>query len=193
MALITDSGTPAVADPGVSAVRTARSVGAEVSIVPGPSAVTAALAASGFGADRFVFEGFLPRKGRARSERLAAIATEERSVVFFSVPHRLIEDLSDLANLCSPDRELCVGRELTKRFEEVWWGTVTEAAAHFGEQGPRGEFTVVVEGTSAPIPDVDDAVDLARSLAQEGMTRSEAAREAAHRTGVRRREIYDRM
>jgi 16S rRNA (cytidine1402-2'-O)-methyltransferase len=147
VALITDAGTPAVADPGVSAVRAAREEGALVTVVPGPSAVTASLAVSGFGADRFVFEGFLPRKPGERRRRLTEIAGEERSVVLFASPHRLAADLTDLAEACGPERQVAVCRELTKAFEEVWWGSLSDAVVSWGSRRARGEFTLVLEGS----------------------------------------------
>jgi 16S rRNA (cytidine1402-2'-O)-methyltransferase len=193
VALITDAGTPSVADPGVTAVRAARSVGADVSVVPGPSAVTAVLAASGFGADRFVFEGFLPKKAKLRSSRLVDVAAETRTVVLFSVPHRVVDDLSDLSEACGPTRQVCVARELTKRFEEIWWGSLSEAIEYFAGQSPRGEFTIAIEAGEAPPVDLDAAVTMARRLVEQGRSRSEAAREAAHQSGAHRREIYERM
>lgn len=193
VALITDAGTPSVADPGVSAVRAARDVGASVSIVPGPSAVTAAVAVSGFGADRFVFEGFLPRRGGDRRRRISQMAAETRTVVFFSAPRRLTVDLEDLAVAAGSDRRICVTRELTKRFEEVWWGTLGESVIHWSDHEPRGEFTLVLAPGPELVVDVDAAVEMAREFQSEGAGRSEAARRAAAETGVSRRDIYERM
>lgn len=193
IAVITDAGTPTVADPGVSAVRAAREVGANVSVVPGPSAVTAALAVAGFGGDRFVFEGFLPRRGRGREERLAQIAIEERPVVFFSSPRRVAADLTDLATHAGPQRTVCVARELTKRFEEVWWGTVTDAATEWTDREPRGEFTVVVSPAPPRSGDLDEAVAAARRLVDEGSSRSDAARTVAKERDLPRRSIYERL
>lgn len=191
VALLTDAGTPSVADPGVTAVAAARAAGARVSIVPGPSAATAALAVSGLPADRFAFEGFLPRKGDARRARLSALAHEERTAVVFVSPHRLEADLSDLAEAAGADRSVCVCRELTKLHEEVWWGTLGEAAAQWVE--PRGEFTLVIAGAESPEPSLDEAVALARTLVEDGLSPSAAARRAASLTGAARRQIYDRM
>jgi 16S rRNA (cytidine1402-2'-O)-methyltransferase len=190
VALISDSGMPGVADPGVSAVRVARDVGAAVSVIPGPSAVIAAVAVSGFGADRFVFEGFLPRKGRDRQRRIEQLALEARTAVFFSSPRRLIGDLTDLAAACGDDRPLCVARELSKRFEEIWWGPAGSAATHWNEAGPRGEFTVVVAAADRPV-DLEGAIEIAAELVEAGASRSEAARRAAAETGASRREIYE--
>jgi len=193
VALVTDAGTPSVADPGVVAVRAARRVGGIVSVIPGPSAVTAALAVSGFGGDRFTFEGFLPRKGADRRRRLEAIAAEDRTVVWFSSPRRVVADLGDLSVHTGPARQMCVARELTKQFEEVWWGTVVEAIARWTEIDPRGEFTIVLEpGVREPVT-LDAAVTMAQELVTEGSSRSEAARAVAHETGLARRSIYEKI
>lgn len=193
VALVTDAGTPGVSDPGVSAVRAARRVGAAVSVVPGPSAVTAALAVSGFGADRFVFEGFLPRKKRDRRAAVERLRHEGRTIVLFVSPHRFLADLADLREALGPDREICVARELTKLHEEVWWGTLAEALEEWSEHPPRGEITVVVEGAPPAPPDRAAAWERARALVSQGMSPSEAARIAASETGASRREIYRRL
>ena len=191
VALVTDAGTPALADPGVLAVRAARKAHGTVTVIPGPSAVTAALAVSGIGGDRFVFEGFLPRKGGERSRRLAAMAAEERPVVWFSSPRRLVADLEDLCAHAGDERPVCVTRELTKQFEEVWWGTLRGAIAKWTTTDPRGEFTLVMEPGQPEAITLEDAVERARGLMAGGATRSEAARSVAHQTGVARRSIYD--
>lgn len=191
VALVTDAGTPALADPGVLAVRAARRAGGVVSAIPGPSAVTAALAVSGFGGDRFAFEGFLPRKGGERGTRLSAMAAEDRPVLWFSSPRRVLVDLEDLAGFAGDDRQVCVARELTKQFEEVWWGSLREAIVKWTEIDPRGEFTLVLEPGVPVTPTLEAAVVLAKSLVADGATRSEAARTVAHQTGLARRSIYD--
>jgi 16S rRNA (cytidine1402-2'-O)-methyltransferase len=191
VALVTDAGTPAVSDPGVAAVAAARSVDAEVSIIPGPSAVTAAVAVSGFDADRFVFEGFLPRKGRKRQERLVALASETRTAIVFLSPHRIVEDLDDLASALGGGREVCIVRELTKLHEEVRWWRLARAVEEWSDRRPLGEYTLVIEGAAPAAPAVDRAVARARQLVEEGETRSAAARMAAAETGAGRREIYD--
>lgn len=191
VALITDAGTPSVSDPGVSAVAVARSGDAAISVIPGPSAVTAALTWSGFPAERFVFEGFLPRKGRARV--LAALAREGRTIVLFASPHRLLEDLDALAGALGSERAVCVTREITKKFEEAWWGTLAEARAEWSRREPRGEFTLVVAGADPAPMGVDQAVAEARRMMAEGSSRSEAARRAAAEGGLRKAEVYDRL
>ncbi len=192
VALITDAGMPGVADPGVSAVLVARRVGATVTVVPGPSAVTAAVAVSGFGADRFVFEGFLPRRGRDRRLRLEQVAGEERTVVLFGSPRRFLEDLVDLSEVCGPERPVCVARELSKRFEEVWWGSISTAIDRWTSIEPRGEFTIVLAPAEKAV-DLDEAIRRARQYVGQGSSRSEAARRAAAETGAPRRSIYEGM
>jgi 16S rRNA (cytidine1402-2'-O)-methyltransferase len=167
------------------------SVGATVSGVPGPSAVTFSLALAGLPAERFVFEGFLPRKGRARSERVSAITVEPRTVVLFCAPSRLADDLAALA-FGAGDRECVVLRELTKLHEEVWRGTVADAAAHWASVPARGEVTVVVGPADHDGPTVDDASARVTALVAGGLSRSEAVRQAAAETGVSRRELYER-
>ncbi|HUG75667.1 MAG TPA: 16S rRNA (cytidine(1402)-2'-O)-methyltransferase [Acidimicrobiia bacterium] len=192
VAVITDAGTPGISDPGLSAVRAAVSAGATVSGVPGPSAVTFSLALAGLPAERFVFEGFLPRKGRARSERISAVVVEPRTVVLFCAPSRLVDDLAALTTGGAGDRECVVLRELTKLHEEVWRGTVATAAAHWGSVPARGEVTVVVGPADPEGPTVDDASARVAALVADGLSRSEAVRQAAAETGVSRRELYER-
>jgi 16S rRNA (cytidine1402-2'-O)-methyltransferase len=194
VALVSDAGTPVISDPGASAVALAVASGATVTAIPGPSAVTLAIAMSGFDGDRFVFDGFLPRKGRERGAALSAIASEMRTVVLFASPHRVADDLVDLASACGGDRRVVVARELTKLHEEAWHGSLAEAAAEFaGPDRRRGEFTLVVEGAPAAEASIDDAVDLARGLIADGASTSDAVREAAGAVGVSRREVYDRI
>jgi 16S rRNA (cytidine1402-2'-O)-methyltransferase len=188
--LVTDAGMPSISDPGLLAVAAARSVGAPVTVVPGPSAVTAALAVSGLPSDRFVFEGFLPRAGADRRGRIRDIAAETRTVVFFSSPRRVGADLRDLAETTGDERHVCVARELTKLHEELWWGSVGEAVARFaGDQ--RGEFTIVLAGHPPRPPDLHAAVEAVRALVQEGESMSSAVRIVAERSGVSRRVLYE--
>lgn len=188
--LITDAGMPSISDPGVSAVRAAQRVGAEVLVVPGPSAVTAALAASGFDAQRFVFEGFLPRKGTERKDRLIVLASETRTIVFFSATHRIARDLADLASHLGADRPVAVCRELTKRHEEVRWETLAEAIDHLEEHGARGEYTVVIEGAAPVEPSLDEALTEVLASIEDGESLTAAVRTVATQRGVTRRELY---
>lgn len=191
VALISDAGTPAVADPGLSAVRIARRVGAEVSIIPGPSAVVAALAVSGLPSERFVFEGFLPRKGKERSERLATLVAEVRTAVLFSATARVAQDLSALAAALGDDRLITISRELTKAHEEVWSGTLGEAAAEWSRRRPRGEFTLVVQGSPGRVIPIDGAVGEINARIEAGEPMSEAVRRVADGLGMSRRTLYE--
>lgn len=193
VALVTDAGTPAVSDPGVLAVAAARRVGAEVIVIPGPSAVTAAVAGSGMVAGPFVFLGFLERKGRARRNQLAELAVEIRPTVLFMSPHRVAADLAALIEACGGERPVCVARELTKIHEEFWWGSLAEAAERWDGESSRGEFTVVIAGAEPTPMTLDQAVEMAKRLVGDGVPPSRAARATAAASGLNRREIYQRI
>jgi 16S rRNA (cytidine1402-2'-O)-methyltransferase len=193
VALVSDAGMPGISDPGAEAVRKARESGYQVVVIPGPSAVTAALALAGFGADRFVFEGFLPRIGRERKERLAALAVETRPVVVFASPHRLLADLEAIAEAVGADREIVVARELTKLHEETWVGTSGAALAEWSRRDVRGEFTLVIAPGFGERISAGEALVEARSLVASGSTASEAARRVADATGVPRKSIYQAL
>jgi 16S rRNA (cytidine1402-2'-O)-methyltransferase len=187
----TDAGMPGISDPGERLVTAALAAGVPVEVVPGPSAALAALVLSGLPTGRFVFEGFLPRKGRQRSERLASLVAEERTIVVFEAPHRLEASLADLAAAFGPDRPVAVARELTKRFETIWRGTLGQAA----DDGPdaRGEQVIVI-GPAVPVPSEepdDEAIEgaLWAELAGGASTR-DAAAVVANRLGVTRRRAY---
>jgi 16S rRNA (cytidine1402-2'-O)-methyltransferase len=189
--LVSDAGMPVISDPGMSAVDAAVAAGATVSAIPGPSAAVTALAVSGFDGDRFVFEGFLPRKGNARTAAIESMSYEERTVVFFAAPGRVAKDLSDLSESMDSDRRVVLARELTKLHEEIWRGSVVEAAKYWGSvETTRGEFTVVVEGASRVEPDIDSALDAVKHLIDQGFTTSDAVRQTAKSTGVSRRQLY---
>ncbi|HEX9865970.1 MAG TPA: 16S rRNA (cytidine(1402)-2'-O)-methyltransferase [Acidimicrobiia bacterium] len=193
VALVTDAGMPGVSDPGTEAIRRAREAGFAVSVIPGPSAVTTAVALAGFGADRFVFEGFLPRKGKERALRLASIAGEDRPVVLFISPHRLVADLKAIAAVIGPMREVAITRELTKLHEEVWVGAISGAIEEWSSRDPRGEFTVVVAPGPVEKLSIEDAIAEARLLVVGGSSPSEAARRVADATGVSRRSVYQAL
>ena len=192
IALVSDAGMPAVSDPGVAAVRAARSVGAVVSVVPGPSAVTSAIAVAGLGGDRFVFEGFLPRSGEDRARRLETVAADERPVVLFAAPSRVAKDLAQLAEAAGPERIVVVAREITKLHEEIWTGTLEEAVERWTvDVEPRGEFTLVLEGRAEDPPDLSAALALVHGRMTAGERLSNAARDVAGETGVSRRALYE--
>ncbi len=159
--------------------------------MPGPSAAVAALVVSGLPTGRFVFEGFLPRKGPGRRERLAAVAAERRTVVLYESPHRLARTLGDLAAVCGGERPVAVARELTKLHEQVWRGTLAGAVAWVGEREPPGEIVVVLEGAPPAPPPGDEAIAAAvrRELAA-GASARDAARSVATRLDAPRRRAY---
>lgn len=192
VALVSDAGMPAISDPGERLVAAAIRAGHTVEVVPGPSAAMAALVVSGLPAGRFVFEGFLPRKGAARRERLEAVAAERRTSLLYEAPHRLARTLADLAEACGPDRRVAVARELTKLHEQVWRGTLAEAVAWVGEREPPGEIVVVLDGAPPPAP-ADDADVLAAVRAEMAAGRStrDAAKAVASRLDVPRRRAYE--
>lgn len=193
VALVSDAGMPAVSDPGASAVQVAIEAGATVTAIPGPSAPVTAVAIAGFGGDRYVFEGFLPRKGRERATRLASIASDERTTVFFCAPKRVGKDLTDLGEWAMPDRRVVVTRELTKIYEEVWRGTLSEAVVHWVDGNHRGEFTVVIEGAESVPADLASAIEQVRALTESGEPTSSAVKAVAASTGVRKNDLYDAM
>ena len=183
--LVTDAGMPTVSDPGYRIVVAAAEAGFPVTVAPGPSAVTAALAVSGLASDRWCFEGFLPRKPGQRRARLAELATEVRTLVLFEAPHRLAATLADLAAAFGEDRPAVACRELTKTFEEIRRGRLGELAA-WARPGVRGEVTLVVGGAPPPDPVVPDAADLAAEVAaREGV--GEARRSAITAVALARR------
>ncbi|MGY2002113.1 16S rRNA (cytidine(1402)-2'-O)-methyltransferase [Blastococcus sp. SYSU DS1024] len=190
--LLTDAGMPSVSDPGYTLVRAAIDAGIAVTSVPGPSAVTTALAVSGLPVDRFCFEGFLPRKAGERRSTFTALADERRTMVFFESPHRLADALADAAAVLGEERPAAVCRELTKTYEEVRRGGLGELAA-WAAEGVRGEITLVVAG--APERAVElTGPELAAAVAAEeaaGATRKDAIRAVMERTGLPKRTVFD--
>ncbi len=192
VALVSDAGTPAISDPGYRLVAACVEAGVRVEAVPGPSAVLAALVASGLPTDRVCFDGFLPRKGRARRERLDELAAERRTMVLFVSPHRVVEDLTDLASVMGEGRRAALARELTKRHEEVRHGTLAELA-DLAAEGVRGEVTLVIEGALPPAADpagAEELVDRVRELLATGMGKKEAIATVARAAGRPKREVY---
>ncbi|HTF08605.1 MAG TPA: 16S rRNA (cytidine(1402)-2'-O)-methyltransferase [Asanoa sp.] len=193
VALVTDGGMPSVSDPGYRLVRAALDAGLPVTVAPGPSAVTTALALSGLPTDRFCFEGFLPRTGAARRARLAALAAEERTLVLFEAPHRLAAMLTDLAAAFGADRPAAVCRELTKTYEEVVRRPLGGLAEWATAGDPKGEITLVVAGAppAAATRPADEALRAEVAAAEAaGMSRRDAIAAVAEQHGVRRREVY---
>lgn len=193
LALVSDAGTPLVSDPGFDLVAAARGQGIAVVAIPGACAAIAALSIAGLPTRRFVFEGFLPAKSAARSERLGQLAREERTLIFYEAPHRLAETLHDMAQIFGAERSASISRELTKRFETTYSGTLAQlsAAAESDSDMTRGEIVIVVSGappTNAALEFDGDA--LLRALLQE-LPPSQAAKIAAHLTGGKRSELYE--
>ncbi|MFI5499400.1 16S rRNA (cytidine(1402)-2'-O)-methyltransferase [Nocardia asteroides] len=188
--LVTDAGMPSVSDPGYRLVAAAVARELPVTCLPGPSAVTTALALSGLPVERFCFDGFAPRKGGQRREWLRTLATEQRACVFFEAPHRLADCLGDAVAVLGPDRRGAVCRELTKTYEEVVRGTLAELAA-WAVEGARGEITVVLEGAQPVSADPADLVAEVETLVDSGMRLKDACAEVSAVRGASRRELYD--
>ena len=192
VALVSDAGTPGISDPGTELVQAARDAGHVIVPIPGPTAIATLLSASGLPADRFLFLGFLPRRGSERSRLLKRAVAEEWSVVFYEAPGRIAELLDDLREL-APARRATIGRELTKLHEEIRHGTLEELQAHVAAAEPRGEFTVVLEGTGvppAPEDRTEEATTSARQWLTEGITRREVSQRVAAEFGLSRNDAY---
>jgi 16S rRNA (cytidine1402-2'-O)-methyltransferase len=190
--LVSDAGMPGVSDPGEFLVSRAIEAGVTVEVVPGPSAVLHALVASGLTTSRFVFEGFLPRKGSGRALRLREVSEEHRTVILFEAPHRLEKTLNDLADVCGGERRIVLARELTKLHEEIWRGTVSGAIERCAEVDPRGEYVLVLEGAppaaEATEEEIREAVELALG---RGLSKKDAAAEVAELFAVARNRVYE--
>lgn len=190
--VVSDAGMPGISDPGERLTRAALDAGHSVAVVPGPSAAVAALVVSGLPAGRFVFEGFLPRSGAARSARLVELRVEPRTTVLYEAPHRLARTLADLREACGNERRVSIGRELTKLHEQIWRGSLVEAVRWVEEQEPRGELVVVVEGAAPEAAPTSDEVEQAvRRELDAGSTARDAAAIVAARLGVAKRTAYD--
>ena len=189
--VVTDAGTPGLADPGFRLVREAVARGLIVEAVPGPAAALQALLLSGLPMDRFAFEGFLPRKAGARRERLASLADDPRTLVFYVSPHRADDDLTAMAAVFGP-RPAAVARELTKLHEEVIRGSLDELATRMRDAPVRGEVTVVVGGApaSTALPDAGELVERVRALVSTGVDRKAAIAQVASAAGVPKRDVY---
>jgi 16S rRNA (cytidine1402-2'-O)-methyltransferase len=193
--LITDAGMPSISDPGYRLVTAAIDAGVAITCVPGPSAVTTALALSGLPVDRFCFEGFLPRRAGERTKRLESLRTERRTMVFFDAPHRLAETMRALAEVFGGSRAAAVCRELTKTYEEVRRGALSDLAA-WADDGVKGEITLVVEGATPLEAGEYDAATLAEFVEVAelaGMSRKEAVATVGKTTGVGRRAVFDAL
>ncbi len=195
VALVTDGGMPSVSDPGYRLVNAAHEAGLEVSAVPGPSAVTTALAVSGLPCDRFCFEGFPPRRAAGRRARFAALAGEPRTLVFFEATHRVAAALADLAAAFGADRPAAVCRELTKTYEQVRRGTLGQLAEWAAQERPKGEITLVVAGAPESGPLVDADEETVKAAVSErvahGASHRDAVAAVAQQHGLSRRQVYE--
>jgi 16S rRNA (cytidine1402-2'-O)-methyltransferase len=206
--LVSDAGMPTISDPGSAVVRACAQAGIDVRVVPGPTAVSAALALSGLPASRFRFEGFLARKGRDRAGQLESIARDQMTTVLYEAPHRVARTVADLAGVCGPDRPVALVREVTKLHEEVWRGPLGEAAERLitSPDPPRGEWVLVIGGsrenwaeagpahaatrTAATASD-EDILGALRARLSDGMDRRQAVADVATRFGVPKRRVYN--
>jgi 16S rRNA (cytidine1402-2'-O)-methyltransferase len=194
VAVVSDAGMPGISDPGSRLVAAAADAGLTVSVIPGPSAVLAALVTSGLATDRFCFEGFLPRAGRERRARLAAVATEPRTTVIFEAPGRVLATIGDLVTLCGGDRRLALSRELTKLHEEIWRGSLSDALDWVRSAPVRGEVVLVLAGApNLDAPEVPDGslVDALAVRLQAGERVRGAVDQVAAEYQVPRRRVYD--
>jgi len=197
LALVTDAGMPAVSDPGYHLIGACLELGVPVEVVPGPSAALAAVVVSGLPTDRFCFEGFLPRRPGQRDRRLAELAAEPRTMVFFEAPHRVLATLEAMAAAFGPDRTAAAVRELTKVHEQVLRGPLGEVRERLATQGPRGELTLVVGGAAPGAAKAAgraaDPADLAAEVAhlvETGTSTRDAVTAVAEATGAPRRRVY---
>lgn len=191
--LVTDAGTPGISDPGRLIVATCREQGLRVEVIPGPSAAIAALVASGFHSARFCVEGFLPQTGKARRRRLEKLATEERTLVIYEGPHRLVDTLTDMADAFGDDRPVALCRELTKVHEEVILSTIGELCSQLEVAAVKGECTLVIEGAE-PASDTFDEEEVRALLLQEleaGSTKRDAVAAVVKATGASKRLVFD--
>lgn len=193
VALVSDAGTPGISDPGYELVAMAVKEGITVVPIPGASAAVTALAASGLPTDRFVFEGFLPRSGKDRDSALKKILSDERTVIFYESPYRVVKTLSEIFEL-GGDRNVVITRELTKVYEQFIRGRISEVLEHFGKHKPKGEFTVILEGKSSekelkPVTPVD-MNEYVQGLVNQGMDKKSAIKSVAQSLGISKREVY---
>ena len=192
VALITDAGTPGISDPGERLVVAVIEAGGNVTAAPGASALTMALVISGLPTSRFVFEGFLPRGGAERSDRLAMATTESRTIVLYEAPHRLAKTLSDLTTACGAMRRVVLARELTKLHEQIWRGTLQDANMLVAETEPRGEYVIILEPAKPPAPPTDEELVAAiKAEIAKGVSRKDSAARVSARFGVAKRHVYE--
>lgn len=197
LACVSDAGLPGIADPGSHLVELALAAGIKVSPLPGANAALSALICSGLDTRRFSFVGFLPRTAGKRAELMEEVREHRETLIFYEAPHHLRGTLRDLVKGLGADRRAAACRELTKKFEEFRQGTLQELAEYYEANEPRGEFVLVVEGSTEKKAlqktGSDDPVELCLDLEQQGLSRKEAMREAARRLGLSRRDVYQAL
>lgn len=193
-AIVTDAGMPAISDPGEDLVKLCAEHEVKVETVPGPSALITALAASGLPTGRFCFEGFLSRNGKSRKEHLESLKTEQRTMIFYEAPHKLLYTLKDMLSYWG-DRRITLCRELTKIHEEFYRTTLSEAVAHYEAEPPKGEFVLVIAGAEVIEPEntEEDALSFAKELMESGVRMKDAAKQASERFKVSRNSLYDSL
>ena len=187
--VVSDAGMPTVSDPGFNLVRACAQAGIAVSVIPGPSAVLSALAVSGLPTDRFTFEGFLPRKDGERKTLFESLLREQRTMIFFESPHRILDSLKIAVEIFGADRQASVSRELTKKFEHTERGTLAELVQWASDE-PKGEMVVVVAGAAAQVRDIQTLVVDVLALAETGVGLKQAVAEIAEITKVSKSELY---
>lgn len=192
LAIVTDAGMPGISDPGVELIQACIDAEIRVVPIPGPVAAITGLVASGLPTARFCFEGFLPVKGQERRDRLSALSTETRTLVFYESPHRLLTTLTDLSENFGSDRIIAVTRELTKRFETIWRGSLETAITFHQTHVPKGEFTLIVSGHCSPQKDLtdDELLTQVQALIATGLSASQASRQLSQQYSISRRRIY---
>lgn len=192
-AIVSDAGMPCISDPGEDLVRLAAEQGIRTEIVPGPSAVIAALCLSGLSTSRFAFEGFLSTNKRNRRLHLESVKDDPHTLIFYEAPHKLLTTLTDMCAAFGPDRRIALARELTKVHEEVRRTTLGEAVTYYTGNSPKGEFVLVIEGAEPPAPpeiSFEEAVEAAQQLMEEGLKATDAAKQISAQTPFRKSEIY---
>ncbi|MFC1516928.1 16S rRNA (cytidine(1402)-2'-O)-methyltransferase [Candidatus Margulisiibacteriota bacterium] len=193
VALTSDAGTPGIADPGYFVVQKALKEKIQIVPIPGPSAIITALSASGLPTDKFSFEGFLPRKDKELSEYLTSIKQEKRTLVFYESPHRLLNSLEKFFQIFG-DRQICIARELTKKFEEFYRGKLAGALDKFKKIDPRGEFTLILQGSPEVSADnIDDLKGLMLDLAKAGLSKKDTAKILSSHFDLSKNELYEKL
>jgi len=192
VALISDAGTPGISDPGYELIQEAIKRGYPVVPIPGANAVITALVASGLPTDSFIYLGFLPKKQSARRDLFNSLKNEKRTLIAYESPHRVGDTLGQVAAMMGDNRQVCIAREMTKKFEEFWRGTAKEAAQHFSAENPKGEITLLIEG-AADAGNWDKATVQAalESKIDEGLSLSRAAKEVAAMSGWKKSAVYE--